>query len=86
MTGPMRDDREMDAALRSWLADDAGPAPDRSGQVRRIMGRVEEVDQRRRLWPLIPFGRRAAADRGAGAEASVAATTGAPLCSCRRGP
>lgn len=72
MTGPTRDDREMDAILRSWLADDAGPSPDRSGQVRRVMGRVGQVRQRRRLWPLIPFGRRAAAGAAGGADASVA--------------
>ena len=76
MTGPRRDDREMDAILRSWLADDAGPAPDRSGQVGRVMGRIEKVDQRRRLWPRVPFGRRAAEDREAGTEASIAATSG----------
>ncbi len=63
MTGPQRDDREMDAILRSWLVDDAGPSPDRSGQVRQIMGRVDQVRQRRRFWPLIPFGQRAAGER-----------------------
>ena len=76
MTGPRRDDREMDALLRSWLADDAGPSPDRSGQVRRIMGRVDQVRQRRRLWPLLPFGQRAAAGAAGGAEGSVAPTYG----------
>ena len=76
MTGPTRDDREMDAILRSWLADEADPSPDRSGQVRQIMGRVDQVRQHRRLWPRIPFGRRAATGAAGGAEASVAPTYG----------
>lgn len=76
MTGPRHDDREMDALLRSWLADDAGPSPDRSGQVRQIMGRVDQVRQHRRLWRRIPFGRRAATGTAGGAEASVAPTYG----------
>lgn len=76
MTGPIRDDREMDAILRSWLADGADPSPDRSGQVGRIMSRVDQVRQRRRLWPLIPLGPRSAAGASGGAEASVAPAYG----------
>ena len=76
MTSPQRDDREMDAILRSWLVDDAGPSPDRRGQVRQIMGRVDQVRQRRRFWPLIPFGQRAEASAADGAEASVVPTHG----------
>ena len=76
MTNPLRGDRELDAVLRSWLADDPGPAPDRSDQVGRVMDRVEKVDQRRRLWPLIPFGRRTADDGEVATEAAIAAANG----------
>ena len=53
------DPDDLDAAVRSWLRENDEPTPDRSRHIGRIMGRVDETKQRRRLWPLNPFGRRA---------------------------
>jgi len=59
MNTPLRDDRDLNAAVRSWLHEGDEPTPDRNRHIGRIMGRVDETKQRRRLWPLNPFGRRA---------------------------
>jgi len=59
MSAPMPDDREMDQAVHSWLTDEDERPADRNRQMGRIMGRVDETRQRRRLWPLNPFGRGA---------------------------
>jgi hypothetical protein len=59
MTTPLRDDHDMKNTVRGWLREDDEPTMDRNRQVSRIMGRVDETKQRRRRWPLNPFGRRA---------------------------
>lgn len=59
MTSPLRSDQDLDAAVRSWLRENDEPTPDRGRHIGRIMGRVDETRQRRRLWPLDPFRRRA---------------------------
>lgn len=59
MTSPMRNDQDLDVAVRSWLRENDEPTPDRNRHIGRIMGRVDETRQRHRLWPLNPFGRRA---------------------------
>lgn len=59
MTSPIRDDRDLSAAVHSWLSELDGPAPDRGQQIGRIMGQVQAISQRRRLWPRNPFGRGA---------------------------
>jgi hypothetical protein len=59
MTTPLRDERDMDDVVRTWLQEDEGPAPDRQRRIGRIMGRVDATRQRRRLWPRNPFARRA---------------------------
>ena len=76
MKGRIPDDRDMNAALHSWLTEGDEPTPDRGRQIGRIMGRVDEVRQRRRLWPLNPFGRRAVHDEEAGAEGMVVSAQG----------
>ena len=59
MTKPVLDDQRMDGVVHEWLHDDDEHVPDRAEQVGRIMDRVDATKQRRRGWPLIPFGRRA---------------------------
>jgi len=76
MKGRIPDDRDMNAALHSWLTEGDEPTPDRGRQIGRIMGRVDEVRQRRRLWPLNPFGRRAVHDEETGAEGMVVSAQG----------
>jgi hypothetical protein len=71
MTGPIRDDRSMNAAIRSWLTENREPALDRGRQIGRIMDRVDEVGQRRRRWWLDPFGRRAAHAAATGTDEAV---------------
>ena len=65
----------MKNTVRGWLREDGEPTMDRNRQVGRIMGRVDETKQRRRLWPLNPFGRRAV-HSATGASGAVAATGG----------
>jgi len=75
MTAPLRDDHDMKNTVRGWLRDDDEPTMDRNRQIGRIMGRVDETKQRRRLWPLNPFGRRAVHSATA-TDGAVSATRG----------
>ena len=67
MTAPQRHDRDMDTAVHSWLREDDEPTADRSRQIGRIMGRVDETQQHRGPWLSNPFARRRAHSTG-GAE------------------
>jgi len=59
MTTPTLDDDRMDQVVHDWVRDDDERAPDRTEQVGHIMDRVDATKQRRRFWPINPFGRRA---------------------------
>ena len=59
MTTRVPDDRDMGEVMRSWTLDEDEPTADRNRQIDRIMGRVDETRQRRRLWPRNPFEHRA---------------------------
>ncbi len=78
MTTPTLDDDRVDQVVHDWVRDDDERAPDRAEQVGRIMDHVDATKQRRRFWPLIPFGRRAM-HSATGAEAPVESTSGAPI-------
>lgn len=51
------DERDMDQLVRGWMRLEDEYAADRSRQVGRIMGRVDETHQRRGAWRFLPFGR-----------------------------
>jgi len=59
MTTPKLDDQHLNDVIRGWMRDDDERAPDRPGQVDRIMDGIDATRQRHRWWPVIPFGRRA---------------------------
>lgn len=56
----LRDERDMEQAVRSWMLDDDDHAADRDRRIGRIMGRIDETRQRRHVWQRLPFWR----DRG----------------------
>lgn len=78
MTAPLRDDRDMDTAVHSWLREDDEPTADRSRQIGRIMGRVDETQQQRRSWLSNPFALRRSQSTG-GAETDGARRGLAPV-------
>ena len=75
MTTSRHDERDVSAAVQSWLRDNDEPTPDRNRQIGRIMGRVDETRQRRRLWPLNPFPRRAMRS-GTGPDGAITVASG----------